>query len=59
LMAKHGFELLDIRPAPQGRAGGVIGLVQVAVETINRGGWKLMGRSWPLLIAHIFVFRKT
>lgn len=59
LMAKHGFELLDIRPAPQGRARGVIGLTQVAVETLNRFGWRLMGRSWPLLIAHTFVFRKT
>ena len=59
LMAKHGFELLDIRPAPQGRTPGLIGLVQIAAETINRVGWRLMGRSWPLLIAHTFVFRKT
>ena len=59
LMAKHGFELLDIRPAPQGRMGGMLGLAQVVLETINRVGWTLMGRSWPLLTAHIFVFRKT
>jgi len=59
LMAKHGFELVDIRPAPQGRTPGLIGLAQVAVETINRFGWRLMGRSWPLLTAHTFVFRKT
>jgi SAM-dependent methyltransferase len=59
LMAKHGFELLDIRPAPQGREQGVIGLTQVALETINRVGWRLMGHSWPLLTAHTFVFRKT
>jgi SAM-dependent methyltransferase len=59
LMAKHGFELLDIRPAPQGRMPGVMGLAQRVLETINRVGWRLMGRSWPLLTAHTFVFRKT
>jgi len=58
LMAKHDFELLDIRPAPQGRIPGVMGLAQRVLETINRGGWKVMGRGWPLLTAHIFVFRK-
>lgn len=59
LMAKHGFELLDIRPAPQGRMGGMLGLAQLVLETINRVGWTLMGRSWPLVTAHIFVFRRT
>lgn len=59
LMAKHGFELLDIRPAPQGRMGGMLGLAQLVLETINRVGWRLMGCSWPLLTAHTFVFRKT
>ena len=59
LMAKHGFELLDIHPAPQGRMPGVMGLAQRVLETINRVGWRLMGRSWPLLTAHTFVFRKT
>ena len=59
LMAKHGFDLLDIRPAPQGRVRGVIGLAQITLETINRVGWKMLRRSWPLLTAHIFVFRKT
>jgi hypothetical protein len=59
LMAKHGFELLDIRPAPQGRMQGLMGLAQIALGTVNRLGWKLMGRAWPLLIAHTFVFRKT
>jgi len=59
LMAKHGFALLDIRPAPQGRARGLMGLAQVTLENINRVGWRMMGRSWPLLTAHTFVFRKT
>jgi SAM-dependent methyltransferase len=59
LMAKHGFDLLDIRPAPQGRVRGIMGLAQITLETINRVGWKMMRRSWPLLTAHTFVFRKT
>ena len=60
LMAKHGFELLDIRPAPQGRMRGCHGSgANRVLETINRVGWRLMGRSWPLLTAHTFVFRKT
>lgn len=59
LMAKHGFELLDIRPAPQGRVPGAMGFAQRVLETINRVGWKLMDRNWPLLTAHTFVFRKT
>ena len=59
LMAKHGFDLLDIRPAPQGRVRGIMGLAQITLETINRVGWKMMRRSWPLLTAHTFVFRQT
>jgi cyclopropane fatty-acyl-phospholipid synthase-like methyltransferase len=58
LMAKHGFELLEVRPAPQGRVRGVMGLAQVTLEAVNRAGWKTMGRAWPLLTAHTFVFRK-
>ena len=59
LMAKHGFDLLDVRPAPQGRAGGAMGLAQITLEIINRVGWKMMSHSWPLVTAHTFVFRKT
>jgi SAM-dependent methyltransferase len=59
LMAKSGFDLLDIRPAPQGRVRGALGFAQITLETINRVGWGVLGRSWPLLTAHIFVFRKT
>jgi SAM-dependent methyltransferase len=58
LMLKHCFELLDIRPAPQGRMPGMMGLAQITLETINRVGWSIMGRSWPLLTAHTFIFRK-
>ena len=43
LMAKHDFELLDIRPAPQGRIPVLMGLAQRVLETINRGGWEIDG----------------
>ena len=32
LMAKHGFSLLDIRPAPQGRVRGLMGLAQITAR---------------------------
>jgi SAM-dependent methyltransferase len=58
LMVKHGFDLQDVRPAPQGRVRGLMGVAQITLETVNRVGWKIIGRSWPLLTAHTFVFRK-
>ena len=58
LANRHGFSVLEIRPAPQGRAGGLTGLAQRSLELINRFGWHLLKESWPLLVAHIFVLRK-
>jgi hypothetical protein len=59
LVRRYGFELLEIRPAPQGRDPGLRGLAQRTLEAVNRIGWAWAGRRWPLLIAHIFVFRKV
>jgi hypothetical protein len=59
LGARHGLELLDVRPAPQGRDPGLRGLVQRGLEGANRLGWAVAGRSWPLQIAHVLVFRKV
>ena len=59
LMARHGFDLLDIRPAPQGRVRGIMGLAQITLETVNRVGWRMMGPGWPLLTSHTFIFRKA
>jgi hypothetical protein len=42
-MAQYGFELLDVRPAPQGRMRGVIVLAHRVLETINRIGWAVDG----------------
>lgn len=59
LADRHGFDLLEILPAPQGRERGLTGLAQRCLELVNRFGWHLIGEGWPLLIAHIFVFRKV
>jgi 2-polyprenyl-3-methyl-5-hydroxy-6-metoxy-1,4-benzoquinol methylase len=59
LISRHGFRLLEIRPAPQGRLGGVLGLIQVSLEWVNKFGWALLGKRWPLVTTHIFVFQKV
>jgi SAM-dependent methyltransferase len=58
-VSRQGFQLLEIRPAPQGRLGGLLGLVQVSLELVNKIGWRVFGTRWPLLTTHIFVFRKV
>jgi SAM-dependent methyltransferase len=58
-ISRFGFRLLEVRPAPQGRLGGFLGFVQVTLEQINKIGWILLGKRWPLLTTHIFVFQKV
>jgi SAM-dependent methyltransferase len=58
LAGRHGFSLLDVRPAPQGRVKGLTGIVQRLLGMVNRVGWRMLGLRWPLLTAHTFVFRK-
>lgn len=58
LMHRHGFELVSIAPALQSRANNVTRYLQIVLERINKMGWFLMGQRWPLVIAHVFVFRK-
>jgi SAM-dependent methyltransferase len=58
-ISRHGFRLLEIRPAPQGRLGGLLGLVQISLELVNKIGWRVFRRHWPLLTTHIFVFQKV
>jgi hypothetical protein len=59
LIAKEcGFELIDIRSSPQGRVKGLYGIAQRCVELANSIGWYLFRANWPLLTAHIFVFKK-
>jgi SAM-dependent methyltransferase len=59
LMSRYGFKLIDIRPSPQGRWGGLMTPLQFLLESINRVGWALFRGRWPLVIAHTFVFRKV
>jgi SAM-dependent methyltransferase len=58
LVSRYGFRLLEVRPSPHGRLGGALGLAQRALEFVNRIGWALLGRRWPLVTTHIFVFEK-
>ncbi len=58
LAGANGFELLEIRPAPQGRLPGWRGLAQWMLETLNTIGWKISGKHWPLIVAHTFIFRR-
>jgi hypothetical protein len=54
-----GFDLLEVRFAPQGRLSGLYGIFQRLLEFINKIGWKLFRDKWPLLISHTFVFKKS
>jgi ubiquinone/menaquinone biosynthesis C-methylase UbiE len=56
---QNGFRLIEIRPASQGRSGGLIGLTQRCLEIVNRIGWSMVGLRWPLITTHIFVLRKA
>ena len=59
LTGRYGFELIEVRPAPQGRVEGWMQGVQAAMELVNRLGWSLLRGRWPGLTAHTFVLRKT
>jgi cyclopropane fatty-acyl-phospholipid synthase-like methyltransferase len=56
---QNGFRLIEVRPASQGRAGGLIGFTQRFLEVVNRVGWLMLGNNWPLITTHIFVLRKV
>ena len=58
LAAQAGLEVCEIRPAPQGRLDGLLGLIQVSLESINRLGWSILGTSWPLHTSHLFVLKR-
>jgi hypothetical protein len=58
LAEKNGFELTDVRFAPQGRMEGLYGIAQLLLEYVNRVGWAFFRSAWPLMVSHIYVFRK-
>jgi len=58
LAQQHGFATVAIYPASQGRAGGLIGLIQRMLELTNRLGVGLFGLRWPGVTTHVFVLKK-
>lgn len=56
---ENGFDLMEIRFAPQGRVQGLYGVAQRLLECVNRVGWGIFHEAWPLMISHIYVFRKN
>ena len=58
LLSQQGFQVLEIRPAPQGRLGGFRGAAQILLEQINKLGWSALRTRWPLVTTHIFVCQK-
>jgi len=58
LAEKHGFEILEIRPAPIQQEGGFTGLIQRVLSLVNSVGVACFGINWPLVVGHIFVFKK-
>ena len=59
LTERHGFELLDIRPVPQGSLPGWTGVLQAVVNQVNKAGWAVARTYWPLMVSHLFIFRKV
>jgi SAM-dependent methyltransferase len=58
LAEQAGLEVCEVRPAPQGRLGGVLGFIQAGLESVNRLGWSIFGAAWPLHTSHIFVLKR-
>jgi len=56
---RNGFDLIEVRRYPQGRAQGLTGIVQRLLDAANCVGWLAMRERWPLVIGHIFVLKKT
>ena len=55
----YGFEIIEIRPASQGRTPGVIGFIQRCLGIANWFGWRALGLRWPLVTTHVFVLNKV
>ncbi|NLN92996.1 MAG: class I SAM-dependent methyltransferase [Candidatus Hydrogenedens sp.] len=58
LLVRKGFTLEAIAPAPLQKEGGLTGLIQGAVRTVNALAYPFFGVHWPLWVGHVFVFRK-
>src|SRR3989337_1657651 len=49
MFSRHGFTLLDIRPAPPGRVAGGLVVPQFRWDVLNQLGCRLAGKKWFLL----------
>ena len=59
LAARSGFQIVEVRPASQGKAGGWFGTAQRLLGAVNQIGARIVGPQWPLVTSHIFVLRKV
>lgn len=59
LFTANGFELVRVQPAPSGNSPGLVGLVQRAATLIAKMGFAVFGTRWPLVLNHLFVYRRT
>lgn len=57
LAERNGFDLIEIRPSPTGRRGGLIGAMQRILAISNLLGVAAFGYRFPLVAGHIFVMR--
>lgn len=55
--AAAGLRLESVRVSFSGRRDDWRRWLQVAVETTGRAGHKVLGRRWPMSMAHIYVLR--
>ncbi|HUU27462.1 MAG TPA: class I SAM-dependent methyltransferase [archaeon] len=58
LADRNGFELVDIMPGIQGRAGGLKGLTQRLIDLINWLPGRLTLIGWPFFTCALFVMKK-
>jgi len=58
MMHRAGFELVEITASTQGRERGLTGIMQWTLENATRIGTAFFGMKWPLILSHVFVFKK-
>jgi len=57
LIEEHGFAIDRLTPAPSGKGRGPIRAVQITATLVARGGSRIFGTRWPLVLSYIFVCR--
>lgn len=57
VLARHGFVLERIVPAPSGSGSGALRVLQLTASIVAVGGARIFGEAWPLVLNHILVCR--